>query len=84
MSALRAFLIALKVPQYEECVLGLGFDDVAAYFTFDNADVEAMEEALREKIMRNMRQCQDPKLRHKKVVVDMAPLGGHFLCHQLR
>ena len=75
MSALRALLIALKVPQYEECVLGLGFDDVAAYFTFDNADVEAMEEALRsagvppghlEKIMRNVRQCQDPTLRHKE------------------
>ena len=73
--ALRALLVVLKLPQYEECLLGLGFDDVAAYATFDDADVEAMEEALRtagvppghlEKIMRTVRQCQDPKLRHKK------------------
>ena len=41
--ALRAFLVALELPQYEECVLALGFDDVAAYATFDNEDVEAME-----------------------------------------
>ena len=63
-----------KLPQYEECVLALGFDDVAAYATFDNEDVEAMEEALLTagvppghvgKIVRTVRECQDPELRHK-------------------
>ena len=74
--ALRAFLVALRLPQYEECVLGLGFDDVAAFATFDDDDVKEMEEALltagipsghvHEKIMRTVRACQDKELRHKK------------------
>ena len=72
--ALRAFLVALKVPQHELLMLGAGFDDVAAFVTFDNEDVKAMEETLRtagvppghiEKIIRTVRDCQDKELRHK-------------------
>ena len=44
--ALRAFLIAHKLPQYEECFLGAGFDDVAAFAIFDGDDVKTMEQPL--------------------------------------
>ena len=75
MAALRAFLVALKLPQYEEVVLGAGFDDVAAYAAFDGEDVHTMDETLRtvgipsghvERIMHTVRACQDRELRHKK------------------
>ena len=74
MSALRAFLIALKVPQHEETLLGAGFDDVAAFATFDSDDVKSMEETLlaagvppghHQKIMRTVRACQERELQHK-------------------
>ena len=72
--ALRTLLIALKVPQYEEVLLGAGFDDVAAFATYDNDDVKTMEETLHaagvlpghiEKIMRVVRDCQDKEVRRK-------------------
>ena len=73
--ALRAFLVALKLPQYEEVLLGTGFDDPGLFATFDQVDVQTMDEALRtagvppghiERIMMAVRACQDPELRHKK------------------
>ena len=73
--ALRAFLVALKLPQYEEIVLGLGFDNVGDFATFDDEDVKNMKEALLaagvplghvERIMDTVRKCQDSELRHKK------------------
>ena len=44
--ALRTLLIALKVPQYEEILLGAGFDDVASFATYNDDDVKTMEETL--------------------------------------
>ena len=73
--ALRALLVALKIPQYELMLIGLGFDDVAAFAAFDSDDVKEMENTLRtagmppghlEKIMRTVRDCQDKEVRHKK------------------
>lgn len=72
--ALRAFLIAHKLPQYEECFLGAGFDDVAAFATYDGEDVNTMEQTLHaagvlpghvDKIMRTVRDCQDKEVRRK-------------------
>ena len=73
--ALRAFLVALRCPQHEEIMLGLGFDDVAAFATFDDDDVQAMEDTLlaagipighvQEKIMHTVRACQDKELQHE-------------------
>ena len=40
--ALRAFLVALKLPQYEVVMLGTGFDDPALFATFDEEDVTTM------------------------------------------
>ena len=73
--ALRAWLVALKLPQYEEVVLGAGFTDIAAFATFDESDVQTMEETLlaagmvpghATRIMVAVRACQDPELQHKK------------------
>lgn len=70
--ALRALLIALKVPQYEEILLGAGFDDVAAFATYDDDDVKTMQETLHaagvrpahiDKIMDVVRACQDKEVR---------------------
>ena len=76
MSAVRALLIALKVPQYEEILVGAGFDDVAAFASFDSDDVKTMEETLlaagvlpghvHQKIMPIVRACQDKELQHKR------------------
>ena len=73
--ALRAFLIALKLPQYEEILLGSGFDDVALFATFDNDDVKIMDKTLLTagippghvtRIMYSVCACQDKELRHNK------------------
>ena len=70
--ALRALLIALKVPQYEELLIGAGFDDVAAFAIFDGDDVKTMEQTLHaagvrpahvDKIMDVVRACQDKEVR---------------------
>ena len=70
--ALRALLIALKVPQYEELLIGAGFDDVTAFAIFDGDDVKTMEQTLHaagvrlahvDKIMDVVRACQDKEVR---------------------
>ena len=58
-------------------MVGLGFDDVAAFATFDDDAVQTMEDTLlaagiprghvQEKIMRTVRGCQDKELRNKGV-----------------
>ena len=75
MSALRAFLVALKMPQHELTMLGAGFDDVATFATFDDVDVQTMDETLLtagippghlKRIMDTVRACQDKELRLKR------------------
>lgn len=72
--ALRAFLIILKLPQYEDFLLGAGFGDVAAYATFSDDDVETMEKTLltagmlpghASRIMVMVRKYQDTAQQHK-------------------
>ena len=75
MSALRAFLVALKMPQHELTMLGAGFDDVVTFATFDDVDVQTMDETLLtagippghlKRIMDTVRACQDKELRLKR------------------
>ena len=73
--ALRAFLVALKLPQYEEVMLGTGFGDTSLFVTFDQEDLQTMREVLLtagvppghvERITLTVAACQDKELRNKK------------------
>ena len=74
LTALRAFLVALKLPQYEEVMLGTGFGDTSLFVTFDQEDLQTMREVLLtagvppghvERIMTTVGACQDKELRNK-------------------